>query len=59
MVRSGRVDDAAGANGQRLDRLTASGGRILLSTELDREGEYSAGELQLRPDEGLVLAPDD
>ncbi|MCR0983590.1 alpha-amylase family glycosyl hydrolase [Roseomonas populi] len=31
-------------------------GRVLLSTHLDRAGEACSGALQLRPDEGLVLA---
>ena len=32
------------------------GGEVLLSTELDRDGEAVRGELRLRPGEGVVLA---
>jgi alpha-glucosidase len=32
------------------------GGRVVLSTFLDREGEEVAGQVRLRADEGLVIA---
>jgi alpha-glucosidase len=35
-----------------------AGGRVLLSTFLDREGERVAGQLRLRADEGLVIELD-
>jgi alpha-glucosidase len=34
-------------------------GRILLSTQLDRDGESVRGELRLRPDEGVILSVSD
>ncbi len=39
---------------QCVDRM---GGRVVLSTHLDRAGETVAGAVRLRPDEGLILAP--
>jgi len=39
--------------------LGADGGRVLLSTFLDREGELVADQLRLRADEGLVIALED
>jgi alpha-glucosidase len=38
--------------------LPGGGGRVLLSTFLDREGERIADQLRLRADEGLVIALD-
>ena len=32
-----------------------AGGRILLSTHLDRDGEGVAGRVELRPDEGVIV----
>jgi alpha-glucosidase len=41
---------------QRLPVPVASGGRIALSTHLDREGEPTGDTVALRPDEGLIVA---
>ena len=38
-------------------RVDGMGGRVVLSTHLDRAGETVAGAVMLRPDEGLILAP--
>ncbi|MFN8540814.1 MAG: alpha-amylase family glycosyl hydrolase [Thermomicrobiales bacterium] len=41
---------------QTLPTTLASGGRIALSTHLDREGEQLGDTIALRPDEGLIVA---
>ncbi len=56
-ARSGESDFLValnlGSTAQVLQRLT--GGRIALSTHLDRAGDEVTGALQLRPDEGVIV----
>jgi alpha-glucosidase len=46
-----------GSQPQRFD-LAGMGGRILLSTQLDRDNEMLGDQLELRPDEGVIVAID-
>jgi alpha-glucosidase len=41
---------------RRLSLLDGQGGRVLLSTHLDREGLVSLSDLTLRPHEGVIIA---
>ena len=43
------------AENQRCQLPAAANGRILISTELDREGEFESHSLVLRSNEGMVI----